>query len=364
MAASASLIQELEEVLQHGSAERRVKTLQRITALFLNGADSFNEDHVSLFDDVLVRMISEIESKARAELAHRLAPVSNAPVQVVRTLAKDDDITVAAPVLQQSPRLGDADLVDIAKTKSQEHLLAISARQEIAPTVTDELVKRGNREVVRTVAENRGAQLSKDGFSRLVSKAEDDGVLAEKVGQRPDIPPQLFRELLLKATAVVQQRLFATAKPETRAEIQRVLARVSSEVGSRSAPRDYTAARQTVEKLKRDGKLDEAALVEFANARQYEETVASLAVICAVPIEVVDRLMSGDRPDPILILCKSAGWGWPTVRAIIMARPSGRGTSSQGLDNAYSNFERLSAATAQRVMRFWQAARPNGAILR
>jgi hypothetical protein len=68
---------------------------------------------------------------------------------------------------------------------------------------------------------------------------------------------------------------------------------------------------------------------------------------------VIDRLMSGERPDPILILCKAEGWGWQTARAIIMSRSSG--TSSQGLDNAYANFERLSPATAQRVMRFWQA---------
>ena len=72
--------------------------------------------------------------------------------------------------------------------------------------------------------------------------------------------------------------------------------------------------------------------------------------------------MGGDRPDPVLILCKSAGWGWPTVRAIIMARPGGKGASSQALDAAYSNFERLSPATAQRVVRFWQVRRPEAAL--
>ena len=77
-----------------------------------------------------------------------------------------------------------------------------------------------------------------------------------------------------------------------------------------------------------------------------------------MPIDVVDRLMSGDRPDPILILCKAAGWGWQTVRAIILSPAGGKATSSQALDNAYANFERLSPATAQRVMRFWQARRP------
>jgi hypothetical protein len=86
----------------------------------------------------------------------------------------------------------------------------------------------------------------------------------------------------------------------------------------------------------------------------------TLSRLCAVPIEIVDRLMNGDRPDPILILCKSSGWGWATVRAIITVRPGSKGTSSQGLDSAYSNFERLSPATAQRVMRFWQAQPARG----
>ena len=158
-------------------------------------------------------LIEEIESKARAELSHCLAPISNAPIKVLRMLANDDDIAVAGPVLKLAPRLAEADLVDLAKTKSQAHLQAISARKVLGEAVTDVLVRRGDREVARSVADNRGARISETGFSRLVERAEKDGVLAEKVGLRPDIPPQLFRELLTGATAVVHQRLFASATP-------------------------------------------------------------------------------------------------------------------------------------------------------
>src|SRR5258707_10024132 len=118
MSAPVSLIPELEEVIQHGSPERRAETLKRITAFFLDGASRFNDDHVRLFDEVFSRLISEIETKARSELSHRLAPVGNAPVDVVRRLAQGDDIAGAGPVLKQSGRLGEADLVDIAQTKS------------------------------------------------------------------------------------------------------------------------------------------------------------------------------------------------------------------------------------------------------
>src|SRR5262245_38761366 len=354
MSAPASLIPELEEVIQHGTPERRAATLKRITAYFLDGASRFNDDHVRLFDHVFSRLIEEIETKARSELSYRLAPVGNAPVEVLRQLAHDDDIAVAGPVLEQSPRLADTDLVDIAQTKSQAHLLAISGRAGIPEPVTDVLVRRGDREVVHSVADNRAARISDDGFFTLVDRAERDGVLAEKVGLRPDIPPRLFRDLLLKATEVVQQRLFASARPETQAEIRRVLAKVSDEVGAKAGPRDYASAQRAIETLRQQGKLDEGALVDFAKTGKYEEMVAALAALCAVPIEVVDRLLTGDRPDPILILCKSSAWGWPTAKAIILARTIGRSPSSQGLDNAYSNFERLSSATAQRVMRFWQ----------
>src|SRR5712675_1903417 len=118
MSASPSLIPELEEVIQNGTPERRAETLKRITAFFLDGASRFNDDHVRLFDEVFSKLIAEIESKARTELSHRLA--------------QDDDIAVAGPMLKQSRRLADTDLVDIAQTKSQAHLLAISGRAGIA----------------------------------------------------------------------------------------------------------------------------------------------------------------------------------------------------------------------------------------
>jgi uncharacterized protein (DUF2336 family) len=357
MPPAQSLIPELEDIVQHGSPRRRAEALRRITTLFLEGARQFNEDHVQLFDQVFNLLIDELESKARAELSLRLAPIGNAPVEVLSRLAKDDDISVAGPVLKQSRRLGDTDLVEIAETKSQAHLLAIAGRPRIAERVTHVLVRRGDRDVARSVADNRGAQLSDHSFNALVTRAETDDVLAEMVGLRPDIPAPMFRTLLLKATAVVQQRLLAAAAPETQAEIRSVVAKVSGEVATKAAPRDFGVALRTVEMLRRAGKLNEGQVVEFAQTFQYEEMVVALAELCAVPIEVIDRLMGGERPDPILILCKWVGGGWPPARAIIAARLGRKANSSLGLDAAYSNFERLTASTAMRVIRFWQVKR-------
>jgi len=358
MGAPASLLPELEDVVQHGSAEKRAETLRRITSLFLDSAPNFNEEHVALFDDVIGCLIEEIEAKALAELARRIAPVSNAPVGVVSKLAKNDDITVAGPVLK-SPVLSDPDLKYIAETKGQAHLLALSSRLGISEALSDILVDRGDREVVRSIATNHKAQLSEGAFTTLVKRAEQDGVLAEKVGLRTDIPPRLFRQLLIQASDVVQKRLLAQAKPETQAEIRRVLAKVTDEVGAKAAPRNYTAALAAVRELHKERKLTEADIAEYAKTGQYEETIAALATLCAVPVEVVDRLMSGERADPVLILARSAGFGWPTVREVISARPGAK-PSAQVLDAAFENFEKLTAATAQRVVRFWQVRQGTG----
>jgi uncharacterized protein (DUF2336 family) len=277
---------------------------------------------------------------------------------VISVLAKNDDIEVAGPVLKQA-NLPDPDLLRIAETKGQAHLLALSTRRRISEALSDMLVERGDRDVARSIANNQYAQLSVNAFSTLVKRAEEDGVLAEKVGMRTDIPPRLFRQLLMQASDMVQRRLLAKAKPETQSEIRRILAQVTDEVAAKAAPRNYTAAIAAVRALHKERKLGEADVAEFAKAGKYEETIAALSTLCAVPVEVVDRLMNGERADPVLILARAVGFSWPTVRAVLNARPGAK-PSPQTLDVARENFDRLTATTAQRVVRFWQVRQGTG----
>ena len=96
---SNSLIIELEEAVHSHSAEKRVETLRRVTDLFLGEAERLNDEQIALFDDVLGKLIHRIETKALAELSSRLAPIDNAPIDVIRRLARHDAIIVAGPVL-------------------------------------------------------------------------------------------------------------------------------------------------------------------------------------------------------------------------------------------------------------------------
>jgi uncharacterized protein (DUF2336 family) len=347
MSAPASLIGELEAAISGGSADKRVETLRRVTDLLLSDADRLNDEQIAVFDDVLAKLIERIETRALVELSSRLAPVDNAPIETIRQLAWSDEIAVAG--------LTDNDLVEIATSKSQPHLLAISGRRELKEAVTDVLVERGNREVRHTLAKNDSARFSELGFVSLMKSAETDESLAETIGLRLDLPLRLLRDLLLKATEAVRARLLAVAPPATREEIRKTLGKISSEVGQElAAPRDFTRALQVVEIMRKEGTLDETALLAFAIARKYEEVVAALSALCSGSVGLVAPLMRSVRSDGLLIACKAAGLKWPTVKAILEGRVAGHSISELELAQAKNDFLRLSQASAQRTFRFWQ----------
>jgi uncharacterized protein (DUF2336 family) len=250
-----SLITELEDAVRRGSQEKRVETLKRVTDLFLVGSEKLNEEQIQVFDEVLGHLITRMESKALIELSERLAPVNNAPINVVNTLARDDEIAIAAPVLSLSDRLTTADLIEIAMAKSQAHLLAISKRSSLSESLTDTLIERGDEQVIRKVAENEGARLSDKGYACLIERPEHDETLLEKLGLRLDIPLHLFRRLLERATAALRERLLSLATPEKRDDIKEILATISNEViENEDVDHDFAAAERLVHAKREKGR--------------------------------------------------------------------------------------------------------------
>jgi uncharacterized protein (DUF2336 family) len=230
-----SLIVELEEAIEGGSKEKRVDSFRRVTDLFVADADRLTDQQIEVFDDILGHLIKRIDSKPLAELSRRLGPIHNAPIEVVRRLARDNNISVAEPVLTTSPRLSDGDLIEIASSKTQAHLLAISARPRLAAPVTDILLQRGRQDVFQALAGNSGARFTARSFETLVRQAAGDARLAEKIGLRLDVPLRLFSELLSRATEAVRAHLLETAGPESRRYIRRVLSAIAEDARARRA---------------------------------------------------------------------------------------------------------------------------------
>ncbi len=186
-----ALLDELDHTLKRVTGSRRLAMLRQMTDLFLAGASTYSDEVASLFDVIIKRLSEGVELRELAELSHRLADTDTVASDTVVRLSSCDDLAVAGPVLEKSPALSDVDLVRIAKTKGQGHLLAIAARQRVNDVVSDVLIQRGNKNVLRKVTGNNGARISEDSFARLIAEAKGDKTLAELVKTRPDIPEEL-----------------------------------------------------------------------------------------------------------------------------------------------------------------------------
>lgn len=350
----SSLIDELEDSINNGSEQRRLVALRRVSDMFVSGSGRYSSEQIALFDDVLLRLADHIEQAARIRLSHSLASLHNAPPKVVRSLAFDDAIEVAAPVLTNSPQLSDADLVVNARTKSQGHLMAISQRSTLSEVVTDVLVDRGDTGVVRSVAENTGARFSYNGFGRLIERAQADEILAETVGSRADVPRHHFLKLLESASAVVRTRL-VTANPEAAALIRDTVAEISGLISRevRNATPEHVEAKRAAKKRYKIRQPSEGDVHMRAHAQDFEKTVVALALFGRLPIDLVERALLDERPDMVLILARAAGCSRTTTKAILLMQAAGRGMSEADLDQALTSFDRLSEKTAKRVLEFY-----------
>ena len=356
MTAATLLIPGLDEIVRHGDPERRAEAARRIAELFFQDAATLRSNHVDLFDGLLIDLVPHAELAARAELAERMSLLANAPRELVGQLARENEITIAGPLLRRSPVLDEAALIEIARVKGQGHLLAMSERAALSSDLTDVLVHRGDRDVVRRTAGNSGAHFSEGGYSTLIKRAGRDGVLTLKLGQRDDLSADLLKELLAGSIDVIRRRLFEVVKPARQAVIKQAMTEISGVPEQVESRRDFMPAQRTVLALHRDGHLNEGALLGFAKSHRYEESVAALSAMSGVKIATLDRLISGDRHDPILIVGKTIGLEWVTVRALLLLRLGPhRVPAPADIEAARVNFARLMPSTAERVVQFWKS---------
>ena len=368
MSSWGSFVGEVEDAVASGDPIRRVDTLRRLTGLFVEQSPHLADAHVTIFDEVILRLSRDLEFKARVELSERLADIKNAPPKVVRDLAFDNDIQVAGPVLERSPRLDEEDLVAIAHDRGQDHLFALSRRPTLSERVTDILVDRGDQRVVRSVADNEGAHFSERGFAQLMAKAREDATLQSILKARRDIPPKRLEELVAIARENVRETLrgeYADAADDVfDAAVDDVAMIATETMQPQVLLGDFDAATANVRQKARDGSLIEDDVVDWVKAGQMEEAIAALAHLAGVPVEMVARAYHAPHYDPLLFIVRSVKFGWGTFKLLLTVK-AGRQPSSDVIKSAFDSFQQLSVQTAQRVVRFTavreQAVHPNAA---
>jgi len=355
MTGRQSLIDKLDETIASKGIAARAEVLRAVTELFLSGCTKYSDENVALFDDVMGRLIEELDHSVRAEFVTQLAEIPNAPPNVIRALALDDSIEIAGPILSQSERLDEDILVESAKTKSQDHLLAISRRRTLNQSVTDVLVERGDQKVALSVTANLGAEFSEFGYSKLVERAQNDGELAIGVLARPEIPRQHALNLFRRASEGVRRKL-ESENPQKTELIRGLIAQASDRIQakSREASESFSAAQSLVRKLHNTNQLTEAKLVVFARSGQFYETVVAIALMCKVPIGVVERAIINDESDQILVLARAIDLSWDTTKAILLIESETNSVTANNIGHNFKNYNKLSPELAKKALQFYR----------
>jgi uncharacterized protein (DUF2336 family) len=359
---SRSFLQELDDAIAKGSAESRLRALWHATDLLIAGR--YSDSEIWIFGEVIGRLAEEIEVVARAQLAKRLAHTDNAPKSIVRKLAFDDSIDVAGPVLQHSERLDANVLVANIRSKSQDHLLAISKRKTLAHSVTDELVTRGNQEVLNSVATNNGARISDFGFLHMVKRSAGDSILAEQLGLRKDIPRHVFQQLIAKASEEVTRKL-QQERPDLAQHIQTSVTDITGALHSRFGPasKSYFQAMRTMGAQHQNGSLNENSIWECARSRKFEETTVGLSLLCSLPVDVVERVLLDAQRELTLMLAKALDFSWETTMALLFLSANDHRILAGDLEKLKEQFARLNAETSISVLKFYQSRKSAAAAV-
>lgn len=353
MSATLPFLREIDAAVAHSSAQRRGEIVRHVTDLFLVSAEQYSDDEIALIDDVLVRLVATIEDSARALLAIRLGPCAKAPPKILSVLACDDAIDIASPVLIQGEGLDQATLIKCARTKSQEHLLAISRRKTLTEAITDILVERGDQQVVLSTARNSGAKFSSGGFTMLVNRSKNDDLLAACVGARPDLPPQLFDRLLEIASDTVRQKLTAE-HPHARREVDRAVRDAAEGIRTKVAAHSPAATPAPDPSRNLSGKSDAEKLEIFANAGRFEAMIATLAGLTKLSPDFIERRLKEDDVEFLLVLAKAHGLSWQATKAALALIAGERPHPPDDIKQCEASFARLTPATARKIMDFYR----------
>jgi len=351
MASRQSLIDELEAAILQRNIASRAEILRRITDLFAAGSVNFGSEQTSLFDDVMGRLVNEIDHSARAAFGERIAMLSNTPPKITRELALDDSIDVAGPVLRRSESLDEHTLIVGAKTKGQDHLFAISQRSQLSEDVTDVLVERGDQKVVISTAANAGARFSDFGYTKLVSRSKNDSELALLVWARPEIPRKYLLTLFESASETVRRK-FETADRSKADLVLEMIKQAADQLQTslRDYSSDFASARAYVEQLHQKGELTEQRLCEFAERGKFDETTAALSLLTGLPVGAIERALVHDTGDQLLVLAKSIDLSWKATRAILAVRSGAGGEFPE----YFERFNRLRPETARAAIQFYR----------
>jgi uncharacterized protein (DUF2336 family) len=240
--------------------------------------------------------------RVRALLAEEIKKLDCIPRDIALMLARDVESIVAAPILQYSPLLSDADLIEIiACGQVQEILTAIASRRPVSEPVSDRLVQSLDVPAVAALLVNPDARIRKETMDRIIEQAEDINAWQMPLALRADLSARAIRRIGSLVGASILEKLAARndLSDGTRIHLNRELrARLAETMPSP----DKMSPADTVALAHKEGRLDGAFVEQVAQAGQREIVALALAQLANVSEQTVKKILSAGNAKPLVAL--------------------------------------------------------------
>ncbi|MEX1147822.1 MAG: DUF2336 domain-containing protein, partial [Sphingomonadales bacterium] len=199
-------VSELMRLAEDKSDQARQRLVEHMADLFLSNEGRLTEHQRALMGDILTKLVGEMETVVRKELAARFAGNEDISPDLVRVLA-NDRIEIARPVLERSGVLRDTDLIEIVHNRSEEHRLCIAMRQKVSEDVSDAIVESGGVDVIEALLRNQDAELSKRAMEYLVAESRRVDRFQEPLLTRHDLPATLAHRMFWWVSAALRKKI-------------------------------------------------------------------------------------------------------------------------------------------------------------
>jgi uncharacterized protein (DUF2336 family) len=239
----------------------------------------------------------------RAILADEIKHLHCVPKSVVDRLARDVEQIVAAPILEYSPLLSDADLVEIIAGAEAEHALrAVAKRRPLSSEVSDVIVGSLDIPAVAALLANPHAAIRERTLEELVENAESIEELHTPLTLRSDLSIRTIRRLASFVGTVLLESLTARGglDEDTRIFLNRRLRTRLQEGDSRKSA--VTDAVQMVSLAVDGGYLNGEYVEELLEGGNKEAVIVALATLAQVPLQTVRRIVDARSAKAIVAL--------------------------------------------------------------
>ncbi len=263
--------------------------------------------------EILETLARDQAVAVRAVVADALKEAPNAPPGIVQQLARDLELSVSVPVLRHSPILTDEDLLHIIQAAPlDDQLVAIAQRAGVSGGVSDAIARTESEAAVAALLGNASAQIREETLDRLVELAPRHEPWHGPLVRRPNLPARAAARLagFVADQLVKVLRSRKDLPPETIAAVADAVkarvapqppAKAAAETEERERPSDRAA------KLHKAGQLDEDAVSTALAQGDRGFILAALGLLAGIPMEAVERIVSGQSPRGVTALCWKAG---------------------------------------------------------